>query len=341
MPRVQFLDGLRGLAIMLMLLFDRLARIPADSFVAQALFRDFPPWPWLSAALIGLVAGWVWLDARRRGPEQETRYFWTAAVLGALAVGAYFLYDWLAQTSPRLSFRRDFLLNRHWTPRGATLLWVGGMTSLLLAAAWLVMKVRKRRLRWLVVLGQTALMLYFLHQVIALTLVNEWLGWRFNDWPRYTTATVVLLALLVGVGKVWLVVRGRLRSTTRHGTSPVFTEGGVNMLTRLLAIGVAALAVPALAGAAAAQVVIDTPPGSSVTVAPGTTRATVQPPAQVVTTVPAQPVTIQGTVTEVDRDGEVTIRNANGDEFEIHVPPSTAATLRPGDAVRMDVSFLR
>ena len=112
------------------------------------------------------------------------------------------------------------------------------------------------------------------------------------------------------------------------------------MLTRLFAIAGAALAVPALAGAAAAQVVIETPPGSSVTVAPGT-MATVQPPAQVVTTVPAPPVTIQGTVTDVDRDGEVTIRNANGDEFEIHVPPSTAATLRPGDAVRIDVAFQR
>jgi uncharacterized membrane protein len=195
------------------LLFDRLARIPADSFVAQAFFRDFPPWPWLSAALLGLVAGWVWLDARRRGPRREARYFWTAAALGTLAVIAYFLCDWLAQTSPRLSFRRDFLLNRHWTPRGATLLWVGGMTSLLLAASWLGMEAWKRRLPWLVVLGQTALMLYFLHQVIALTLVNEWLGWRFNDWPRYTAATVVLLVLLVYTGKLWLAVRRRWRPT--------------------------------------------------------------------------------------------------------------------------------
>lgn len=49
--------------------------------------------------------------------------------------------------------------------------------------------------------------------------------------------------------------------------------------------------------------------------------------------------TVHGTVTDVDRDGEVTIRIADGDEFEVKVPPETAARLKSGDAVQMDFSF--
>ena len=50
--------------------------------------------------------------------------------------------------------------------------------------------------------------------------------------------------------------------------------------------------------------------------------------------------TVLGTVTDVDRDGEITVRSADGDEFEFRVPSNVAAGVRRGDTVRMDVEFI-
>ena len=61
---------------------------------------------------------------------------------------------------------------------------------------------------WLVTLGRTALVLYFIHQLIVLTLVNQRLGLRMNDWPWYLGANLVLLIVLLGIGKLWLTVEG-------------------------------------------------------------------------------------------------------------------------------------
>jgi peptidoglycan/LPS O-acetylase OafA/YrhL len=99
------------------------------------------------------------------------------------------------------------MLNRHWTPRGATDFIVAGGVALLLAGTWWVMDIRRWALPWLVVLGQTAFMLYFVHQVIALSLVNQVLGLRFNNRLVYSAANVVLIAALVGLGMAWLVIK--------------------------------------------------------------------------------------------------------------------------------------
>ena len=47
-----------------------------------------------------------------------------AAAAGAVMVAAFFVYDWWAASPMRFGLRRDFILNRHWIPRGAALLWV-------------------------------------------------------------------------------------------------------------------------------------------------------------------------------------------------------------------------
>jgi surface polysaccharide O-acyltransferase-like enzyme len=107
----------------------------------------------------------------------------------------------------RFGMRRDFILNRHWTPRGAGLFWVGGVVLLMLAGTYWVMEVRRWRLRWLVVLGQTALFLYFIHQIIAYTLVTQWLGWRFDAWAAFGLANLVFMVLLLGLGWAWLEIR--------------------------------------------------------------------------------------------------------------------------------------
>jgi uncharacterized membrane protein len=184
--------------------------------VAKALVYDFPPWPWVCAALIGLVLGWCWLEARRRGRAAEARYFrWTAGI-GAAALAAYAVWEISVPTSPRFGFPRDFVLNRHWTPRGATLLLIAAGVALLLAGTYWLMQVRGWRLPWLVVLGQTALMLYFVHQVIVYTIVNQWLGVRFTSWSAYWLANAALMVALVSLGRAWLAIRaGVLRPPRR------------------------------------------------------------------------------------------------------------------------------
>jgi uncharacterized membrane protein len=187
-----------------------LTRFVADhSLVGLVLFYDFPPWPWLSLVLIGLVLGTTWLQAHRRSPEDGARYLKIAAVVGALLVLAFFLHDWWRAVPVRFGMRRDFILNRHWTPRGAALLWVLGMVLLTLAAAYWVWERRRWRLHGLVVLGQTALFLYFIHQVIAYTVVRKWLGWRFEEWAHFWGANAVFMVVLLALGRLWQEVKGR------------------------------------------------------------------------------------------------------------------------------------
>jgi peptidoglycan/LPS O-acetylase OafA/YrhL len=182
--------------------------VTAHPFVGLVLFYDFPPWPWLSLVLIGLVLGWAWFRAQRQRPAAVARYALAAAVTGAVLVAAFFAYDWWAASPMRFGMRRDFILNNHWTPRGASLLWVFGMVLLLLAAAYWAMERRRWRLPWLVVLGQTAMFLYFFHQIIAYALVKQRLGWHSESWLQFWVANAVFLAALVGCGWVWRELRG-------------------------------------------------------------------------------------------------------------------------------------
>jgi uncharacterized membrane protein len=177
---------------------------------ARVFFNDFPVWPWLAVAIVGLVLGWAWLDARARGPD-EVRFFAGVAVAGVAFVVAYGVWEWWAPSTPRFGFPRDLMLNRHWTPRGATTCLVIGGNALLLAATYWLMERRGYRAPWLVTLGQHALMLYFVHQLIELTLVRNLLGLRFNDWLLYAAANLVLLGLLVALARAWTLVAPRLR----------------------------------------------------------------------------------------------------------------------------------
>lgn len=178
------------------------------------VFGDFPPWPWLAAALIGLVLGWAWLEARARGPREEARYFAGAAAVGLLFIVAYGAWEWWIPTTARFGFARDLGhgLNHYWTPRGTTTFLIICGVSWLLALCYWLMQVRGWPLPWLVTLGQTALPLYFIHQLIEETLIHRTLGLRFNNWIVYWSANVVLIVLCVYMGRAWLAVKPRVRT---------------------------------------------------------------------------------------------------------------------------------
>ena len=104
-------------------------------------------------------------------------------------------------------FKRDFILNNHWTPRGATVLWVIGVTFCLMTVFYYLAEVWRLRMTWLVTLGQTALFLYFIHHLIVLTLVHQYLHQIFNSWWRYGLANLLLMFLLLGLGRGWIEVK--------------------------------------------------------------------------------------------------------------------------------------
>ena len=49
--------------------------------------------------------------------------------------------------------------------------------------------------------------------------------------------------------------------------------------------------------------------------------------------------TVYGRVTDIDRDGEVTVKTAKG-EIEMRVPPAVVGNIREGDSVTLDVTIV-
>jgi uncharacterized membrane protein len=172
---------------------------------ARVLFFEFPPWPWIALVLFGLVPGQMFVERPDRGAR--ARYMTGMAVIGVLCVAWLPAYDWWATTPKRFTFMRDYVLNNHWTPRGASVVWVIGMTFCLMALFYYLAEVRGITMTWLVTLGQTALFLYFVHQLIVLTLVNQYLHLKFNRWWLFGAANVLLIALLLGLGRGWIEVK--------------------------------------------------------------------------------------------------------------------------------------
>src|SRR6185436_4722623 len=105
--------------------------------------------------------------------------------VGVLLLLWYVGWEWWKPTPPGFGFDRDYGLNQHWSPRGVTICLVLGGVAVLLATTYWLMERRRLQAPWLVLLGQTAMMLYFTHQLIELTLVNELLGIQMTSWPVY------------------------------------------------------------------------------------------------------------------------------------------------------------
>lgn len=184
------------------------AWLPDHRTLGRIFFFEFPPWPWLAIVWIGLSLGWVF--ALQDTAERRARYLTRMTVAGLVGLAVFAIWDWAHGTPLHLSlaFKRDFIVNSHWTPRGISTFLGLGSGFCLLGLAYYAVEVKRLPAGWLVVLGRTALMLYFLHHLIVLTLAKEWLGLALNNWWWYALAYAVLMALLVGIGRLWLGIRG-------------------------------------------------------------------------------------------------------------------------------------
>ncbi len=183
------------------------AWVPDHPVLGRIFFFEFAPWPWISLVWIGLALGWVW--ALQDTPERRVRYLKIMTVAGLVCLAAFAAWDWSHGTPFHLSlaFKRDFVLNNHWITRGVTNLLCLGAVFSLLGLAYYLVEVKRLPVGWLVVLGRTSLMLYFLHHLLVLTLTKEWLGIKLNDWWWYAFANAALMVALVYLGRLWLQVR--------------------------------------------------------------------------------------------------------------------------------------
>ena len=183
------------------------AWLPQHPFVGLVFFFDYAPWPWMCIVLVGLVLGWWWREAAARGPDAP--FFTRLAGLGAVLMLAAVAAEWRWPSKPHIGFTRDPGLNGHWIPGPITIVWILGTVFVLLSLFYWLCEVRGWRPRWLIVLGQTALMLYFVHQIIAYSFVSKWLQTNFKSWPLFWISNAALVVVCIGLGYAWKAIRAR------------------------------------------------------------------------------------------------------------------------------------
>jgi uncharacterized membrane protein len=183
------------------------AWLPAHPTLGRIFLFEFAPWPWISLVWIGLALGWTW--ARQDTPARRARYLAIMSAVGVVFLALFVAWDWAHGTPPHLSlaFKRDFILNNHWISRGVTNFLCLGSVFCILGLAYYLIEVRRLPVGWLVVLGRTSLMLYFLHHVLVYTIAREWLGLMLDRWWWFVLANALLAVVLVYLGRLWLEIR--------------------------------------------------------------------------------------------------------------------------------------
>src|SRR5262249_34804364 len=113
--------------------------VRAHPTTSRIVFFEFPPWPWVSLVLVGLVLGDVWVG--ERDARSRARSMWLMLGAGVLCFAWMFGFDWWMQSANRWTFKRDYILNNHWTPRGVSTIWILGMLCVLMAAFYYLAEV--------------------------------------------------------------------------------------------------------------------------------------------------------------------------------------------------------
>ncbi|HNP75162.1 MAG TPA: heparan-alpha-glucosaminide N-acetyltransferase domain-containing protein [bacterium] len=176
------------------------AWVEASDIIGKIFFSDFSLVPWFGLVLLGLIWGRAFIVS-----VDKQKFFSVVATIGWLLVGLFFfgriffifgLPVWVG----------NYNLNGHWVPGPMTWLWVIGGVLLIFRWAYSWWEQKNKPAAGLVILGQTSLMLYFLHHLVGLSLLSQHWQWRFGNWS-YWWFNLLFIILLVGAGRVWLAFK--------------------------------------------------------------------------------------------------------------------------------------
>jgi len=164
--------------------------------MSHLFFAGFPPWPWISMMLIGLIFGYRWVEVEGQD-EVVRRYLVQIKASGLIFLAIYFLINATHGQIVNFNLQQDYIINGHWLPRSHTIFWIFGMILTGFAVMYRMFEQGNRYFQWLVILGQSALLLYVVHLLIIVGIADRLFGLRIDQWWPFIVLNVSLLAVLV------------------------------------------------------------------------------------------------------------------------------------------------
>src|SRR3989339_35564 len=158
--------------------------IASHPLLAYFFFSSFTLVPFFSFVLLGLVLGKIFI-ARAQNPERLAKFWAVVATLGISGLVMTWLIHTLVLPGQWLSFYNDYVFNGYWVPNYITFFWIVGMIFVLLSLTYYALAIKGRQWQWLATLGQTALILYFVHHLVALVLISQLWGWTTGSMIIY------------------------------------------------------------------------------------------------------------------------------------------------------------
>lgn len=177
-----------------------MARLAESPLMLPLFFDGFPPWPWISVVMLGLVLGSCWA----REPNDNGEITRMLGRVASLCLVLYVSAGYLTGNLTRVDFGRDLVINDHWMPSPVTVLWILAALGGNFLLVHFLSKTMAWHMTWLRVMGRAALLLYVVHLLLIRVLGKRVLGLNLDSWWQYIAANLVLLAILLCVGGVTL-----------------------------------------------------------------------------------------------------------------------------------------
>ena len=217
LPKLQqekFRDRLLFIAFLIYLLFVNAQPSIAvwssrHPLMTHLFFEGFPPWPWISMVLIGLYSGCRWVEVEDQTDSMMRRHLLQIQILGIVSLMIYFALNMMQGNILNFSIYRDYILNGHWVPSSITVFWIIGITLTVFAVMYRMFANRYRYLHWLIVLGQSAFILYVAHLLIIVSIADRLYSLRIHQWWLFIAFNIVLVMAMV-------VILSRFKLFTRQ-----------------------------------------------------------------------------------------------------------------------------